>query len=458
MRRWKKWLLRVTLLLAVVAGYFGYRYWRYTVGTERLGVAIAALDRDDPEWRMEQIQAARAKRFPPDDRNIAKLGIKISNDTPVEFDEFLRSANELWVSEMDFNRLPPVQKLDEARRVRTLCLDVIERSLKLGDLTDGGMISPPQPNPFDTSLEHVQRLRIACGLLKHNAIVLASDNKPDKAFASGRAAFRIPRGINDEPALVAVLARIAICLVAVETTERTLAYGIPTAGLAEFQDELLRESDAPLLAIAFRGDRAFLHSAFEYLESQKTLFRTSGYDSALERVYHFAFSNMLVEDHGIGLGLMNRYLEISQGPSHEWVRRMKSCAVPGRESHVLWVLLPAYEKVASAVLRATARFRTLAVGIACERFRQANGRWPKDLAEIPKSILSAIPRDPYIDAPLNYRITDEGITIYAVGDDLTDDRGKLTYSNKPKIGEDVGARLWSPKFRRLEPLPKAEAE
>jgi hypothetical protein len=459
MRPWKKWLLRTVAVLAVTtAGYFAVGWWRQSQAGRQLDEARAALDADDPGWRLDQIQAARARRFPPDDRNLTKLAVAIKEDTPKEFEEFLRRADDPtpWLPERDFNRLPAAEKLADARKTRTLCKDVIDRCLKLGALTDGGVIPPPVPNPLNMSLEHTQRLRNAAALLSLNAVVLAADNDPAAAVASCRAGLNLVHGVNDEPTLVTMLIRVAVAAVAVQSTERVLGYTEPTAGLAELQAELLREADAPVLANGVRGERAMMDAIFDYMQTDPSALPVGAFD-VLSRLGVQAFKARILREQLIGLKLQTRYLDVARGPSHEWAERLKAVDTSDAKGPLIELLLPATEKVALAVLRSRARLRSLAVGVACERFRQANGRWPKELTEIPKAILAEIPTDPYTGGSLKYKLLADGIVVYAVGDDKADDGGNLTYSN-PKPGEDVGARLWSPPFRRAAARPEPKAD
>jgi hypothetical protein len=454
MKPWKKWLLRTTAFLVLSFGvYFAQGWWRQSNAQSRLDEARAYLDATDAGWRLREIQAARAKRFPPDDQNIAKLASKIKDDTPKEFDVFLIRADDPspWLPTPEFNRLPDLEKLADARRTRTICKDVIERALMLGTLTDGGAIPPPVPNPINMSLEHTQRIRNTGALLGLNAAVLAADKDGDGAIASCRAGLNLVRGVGDEPTLISLLVRVAMGAVAAQAIERTLGYSEPKTGLAELQAELLREAHEPLLAVGFRGERAWIDAVFDHLRDDPTAInQLGGVINPLTYLGLISFRGRMLEDQLVMLKLETDYMEIARGPSHFWIDRMRGEMMEGMDGPFVRLLRPASEKLAFAVLRGTARLRSLAVGIACERFRQANGRWPKELAEIPKSILAEVPRDPYVDAPLIYRVLPDGIVIYSVGEDRTDDGGKLTYSN-PKPGEDVGARLWSPEFRRAAP-------
>lgn len=458
MRLWKKWLLRTLLGVAIVTIVaFGEQFWRQSRGASRLNEVRTRLDAEDPGWRLDQIQAGRAKRFPADNENITRLAVKIHADTPKEFDAFLTRIDQPtpWLPLKELNRLPSAVKVAEARRMRTLCKDAIERSLRLQLLTGGGVIPPPKPNPMDVLLEHVQRLRNTAALLKLNTVVSAIDGDATSAIASCRAGLHLTRGVNDEPTLICMLVRVAMATTSAHAAERVLAISEPKIGLAEFQAELLREADEPLLVHGFRGERAWIDATFDFMRNDTTTFNADVDGGFLRSLSILAYRSQLYEDQLIGLKLESNYLEIARQPSHEWAAKMRAVDVSEAKGPAIRLLLPAAEKVTLAVLRSMARLRSLAVGFACERFRQANNRWPKDLAEIPKSILENVPRDPYLDAPIQYRVFTDGIVVYSVGSDLHDDNGNLTYEN-PAPGEDVGVRLWSPEFRRIAPLPEPE--
>jgi hypothetical protein len=79
------------------------------------------------------------------------------------------------------------------------------------------------------------------------------------------------------------------------------------------------------------------------------------------------------------------------------------------------------------------------VGLACERFRLANGRWPDALGQLVPDYLDDIPVDQYTVQPLKLKRRANGIVIYSVGEDGKD--------------KDLGFRLWDPQYRRMLPLP-----
>jgi hypothetical protein len=88
-----------------------------------------------------------------------------------------------------------------------------------------------------------------------------------------------------------------------------------------------------------------------------------------------------------------------------------------RAPGVAKMLVPSIHKVFDAHRRGDAQARSLIAGLAAERFRLDNERWPKSLTELTPKHLAKIPDDPYTGKPLQMRATDDGIVIYSVGPD-----------------------------------------
>src|SRR5262249_2710259 len=124
-------------------------------------------------------------------------------------------------------------------------------------------------------------------------------------------------------------------------------------------------------------------------------------------------------------------------PAHAWTLRymtkvVQTADLPEPDRAVRWheleqearkapgvarLLVPAIQKVFDANRRGDAQARSLIAGLAAERFRLDNDRWPKSLAEMTPKYLAKIPDDPYTGKPLQMRDTGDGIVIYCVGPD-----------------------------------------
>ena len=62
--------------------------------------------------------------------------------------------------------------------------------------------------------------------------------------------------------------------------------------------------------------------------------------------------------------------------------------------------------------------------LAILRYKYDTGQLPESLDKlIVAGYLKAIPKDPYSDGSLIYKITEDGFTLYSVGEDFTDDGG-----------------------------------
>ena len=121
------------------------------------------------------------------------------------------------------------------------------------------------------------------------------------------------------------------------------------------------------------------------------------------------------------------------------------------------LFMPDLTKIHDADLRIRAQLRCAGTALAVERFRQVHGRWPNELAEIPKDILAAVPLDPFDGKALKYVRRADGVTVYSIGPDETDDGGTILDGGPNKLpGQDIGFRLYDVNQRGLPPLPRDE--
>lgn len=77
-----------------------------------------------------------------------------------------------------------------------------------------------------------------------------------------------------------------------------------------------------------------------------------------------------------------------------------------------------------------AYMRAARAALAIERWRlKHDGHPPDSLSELVPDFLPSVPIDPFADAPLHYKRTGLGYTIYSIGPDFTDDGGKEMTAN-----------------------------
>jgi hypothetical protein len=478
MKRWKKWALRVGLSLLGIGMVFGLvrvglRSFSRSGGEARVAEVMAKLDADEPGWRLDDILAAREANVPPDKQNVFRLVQEVDPQAPKEFTDWI--GTDKWLPEKELNHLPNSEDAARAKKVREDCRKAIDKLRRIRDLKQGYSRLTVPDNPMAAKFEHLQPIRHAVSLLQFDATVAALGGDYDQAIDTIRALENAACAIGDEPALISMLVRIACDAIAKRTTERVLAWGEPRDGLAELQATISREADVPLITIGLWGERAIIGLVFERVDSGALDIRDLGWDGPKMpksfdpefAIGQWVYRGFLPDDRANYLETMTRLIAISRKPAHERMglfsleedRFRTRLADPdlSRQYILTRLLLPGWVKVATAELRSIANMRSAAVGIACERFRQANGRWPNDLTEIPRSILPEIPLDPFDGKPIRYRQIDDGVVVYCVGSDLVDDGGNLSYG-RLEPGEDIGFRLWDPKYRRAAPLPKPKAD
>ena len=84
--------------------------------------------------------------------------------------------------------------------------------------------------------------------------------------------------------------------------------------------------------------------------------------------------------------------------------------------------------------------------IGALRYKQEMGDFPNRLEYlIEVGLLKRLPMDPYSDKPLVYRKTNEGFTLYSVGENFTDDGGKMFMDDKGIVkmwAEDGDTVFW----------------
>lgn len=86
-----------------------------------------------------------------------------------------------------------------------------------------------------------------------------------------------------------------------------------------------------------------------------------------------------------------------------------------------------------------ASLRAASVALSVEQYRMAHGDWPTNLAAVKDGRVA----DPFTGLPFKYARTSQGVVVYSVGKNLSDDGGKGRGSG----GDDLAFRLLNPTLR-----------
>jgi hypothetical protein len=473
----RKWVLRVLCgVIGSVAVYALYVVANREIirrhGIGELTVAFAETDAIDPNWRWEKVNAARKR--PPDDQNSAILIPKIKQLTAPEWGKTRDDAHSASLPDPAPNVRYPAGVINDARRDLTASDEAVKLARSVKALGHGHREIVLAPNPIATNIEDTQSTRHAADLLKWDVTVAAEDDDYGRIGDDLAAALNVSRSVGDEPFMISQLVRIGTRSVMVRSLERAIAQtgkadSLKALRLAELQEALADDVATPQLLYGIRGERAMFEVLFEKMDDgtldmvEAPIGRAPREDRKFD-LAQWLYRARVPADRAFALRWMNQALEAAQKPIHEQRTAFEALPdLPDDGKHILSrMLLPMVYKVAVASWRNIAEARCAVVGIACERYRLKNGRWPKTLAELQPEYLSVIPLDPFDGEQLRYKKLEDGILIHSVGpmgkppaslspvDEFVQKHDKV----RPGLpdGVKLGFRLWNPEARR-QPAP-----
>ena len=459
-RPWLRWLkyLAIVLLPGLIV-FVAQQGWRHSEASKKLQETLVVMDRADSGWQLADIEAAREKI--PEDENSAHVIVAASNLLPKNW--------PAWEFSDLFEQLPPEELLppgDFARLKQELdkLLPALQEARKLSALPRGRHHLEYQ-SFFPSMLlpGGQQETRRIVRLLCYDALRHDRERDLISALNSCQAAFHAARSLGDEPFAISQLIRMANVIQSCQSIERVLAQGEPPPDrLADFQDLIRREDDFPNLLVLARGERALLHTRLDALESGV---------EPLQRLYNmlpamadpiFAWSTReeLRQSHPAVLAAMSRYVAIARLPMHEQAAALRQLDLELRSlkqsAPLAFHLILALGNTFDYSQRKHAYLRCLSTALAAERYRREHKQWPAALDKLCPQFLASVLLDPFDGKALRCRRVEDGMIVYSVGSDKTDNNGKLDIDreNPNQPGVDIGVRLWDVSKRRQPPRPK----
>ncbi len=451
-RLWRK-ALRVLLILALLAIGGGMawhacdQYW----ADQELAVAVAEASAVEPLRTLQEIEAARAEI--PENRNAALRILAAARHFPPE---------ETVKNRPPFPALHPPHPLDPAqmapRQAERLANAAAFAELRdLAELPEGRYHVAWEKNPGDTRVPHLNRVRQAAHLMEAEAALQAQAGDLAAALRSTRAIINTGRSLGDEPCLLEALVRVACRGRGISTLEWILSQGTAAPGdLAAIQASFELEAGHPILSIAFIGERAAIQTAATGMRDGSIPIDSDGPSSSDQwlwnRCVRYASGPFLTRQQTWMLRHNTWLIEVGRQPPDQWFAAIGQAEVRLGKAPLLAALsVKPRERVLTAACRSQAQLQCAVVALAVERYRIAHDRWPDALAELCPTFLSAVPLDPYCGKPLRLVRTADGVIVYSVGPDQTDDGGKLDRSNKGTPGTDFGFQLWDATRRGAAP-------
>jgi hypothetical protein len=389
---------------------------------DELPQVIAGLDRTDPGWRLEQLEARRA--VVPPGLNSATRVAAARRLLPADWSKRFEQHRPALPARPAGAALTPAQ-LAAVRALRQGTAAALAEARPVADLPEGRHPVNYSRDGLSTSLRHAQDTRLVAELLCLDALGQALEGRPGEALAACRAAVNAGRSLRDEPNAVSQLARVACGTLGTRHGEWALACGVaPEPEVARLQRMLEREAAEPVLSIMARGERGMMHWVMSALTSDYPVpgpvTAVPGNEprlaEALEALKALPTGLEARPSHAWILRHLTRFAEIARLPDHqqvegirEWDQAKHTAPVGAR------LMVVNGPKLVEACLRYRAGVRCAAAALAAERYRLKHGRWPDGLADLSPEWVKEVPVDPHDGQPLRYRRLPDGVEVYAVG-------------------------------------------
>ncbi len=345
---------------------------------------------------------------------------------------------------------------DIVERTRTL---LRERELILEILREGRRFKMADYDiAFDDPacrLHHLGPARRCARLLSMATLLAYHDGRADEAIGYALDGLALARSFSREPLLFSSDYERMIVSISLGWP-LFAALGLPEVSegkLAALQDALLDYSRVLSLRGALEGDvvhinsfyEAVLRGDFERLEywNGEDLFpvarnRLSRWLAAGWLKSHQAYSIERVLD-----GIHDLQLPVSQ------IQASRKERTGFASWKGLWFLAMMIRQPGNQVVFHCEEVRVMmqsaALSAAAVRFYRAAGEWPDILDDLVERYVEDVPRDPFTGEPLIYRVLDDGIIIYSVGGNFTDDGGRPrlvpTPERERRLYRDAGFRV-----------------
>jgi hypothetical protein len=430
------------IVLAIGAGGIWIAlYW----ADKDLRDAIAEADEVDPGWRYTELQARRAAIA--DGENSARRVLAAHKLLPSPWppwQEMSATARDALVKGL--RELPPTAALtpEQQSALNAAWADAtaaVAEARMLKDMPAGRHHSAVGNDGVPLFGPPSGQARSIADLLTYDVLLRLHDKDVEGALDSCRSLVNLARSFGDTPDFVTQTLRMELRSSACRLIERTLAQGRPSpAGLAALQKLLEDEEAEPLFLHGARGMRAWL---------DETIAAVGDGRITAKEFPGWAASSMAASMRPATLRTGTKLVEAAKLPAHEQAAAIAQALPKPNESP--WLarvyIWPKIEKVTSDLSRnqwrTQADLRSTIVALAAERYRQARGAWPNSPAELLPAYLKAVPLDPYDGQPVRWRRVGDGLAIYCVGLDRTDDEGKLDRDGTAPTGTDVGVQMWN---------------
>jgi hypothetical protein len=414
---------------------------------------IAELDQKEPGWRIEELEAKRKVLKPEENSALVisesyKLLGNFEQRKPIY--ELQRNQEYQAIESSPQQMLTPKY----FNLIKTT-FDGFQPSLvearKVAKLPQGRFEINYSPNIIDTNIRCVDESGSISGLLFLDVWIQAQEGKSQQAMESTLAMFNLARSIGEIPFNMTYISRCRDCAKSIRALERTIGQGEPSKdSLSQFQSLLENEASFPMFLAMAKADRASFYAFFLFLRKDKDIIKTLKMSLDLKDDEAVA-TKLIIQEPNFLSWLLKNYnslVAIANLPQQDQEKAVTALAMKLNEKPSVLNKIIFNPKRILGSNRNLATLNCAITGLAIERYRITNGKWPRKLEELVPEYLAKLPTDPFNGEPLLVGTILGGLVIYSVGPDLQDNNGLIDDLNPLKEGTDIGFRLWEVPMRR----------
>ena len=292
---------------------------------------------------------------------------------------------------------------------------------------------------FAAVLPHLSTMKNAATLFALSSAQRLSKGDTTGAWQDTLNGIRLGEQLRTEPFLISQLVRIAILEINFQTYwEGQVNHQWSAEQLTAFQETFQSIDLLAGMESAIRAERNMINHWFTSVAQGgiQTQGLVDELNSSLGFFPAFFFygnqyqiNRILTEIILPGIDVSNRKLNVHQfNKMEEEILDLKRSFLPFRHAIAL-MMLPGLDKYALKVSQTQAALDQSAIVAALERYRLAEGSYPKKLAALRPKFIAKIPGDLFHDQGLVYRINeDNSFTLYSTGYNGTDDGGEFLIS------------------------------
>ena len=484
-RRWFKIgkLLGAVVTLGILVPLLGFVLESRRID-KKLRAAIAEADRDDPNWRIQDLFSHRIAI--PDSENSGLVAAEAIDGLPKGWPADPRGRPDIpkpppselskahdALAGLPANVLLPHRIGKPLRQALAKLEPNVVEARRLAEYPRGSYRLTMTRNPLDIPLEHDQDARALARLLSVDALLRANEGDADGAIESCLARINTGRSVGDEPTLISQLVRTAIVLSALDTIVRVLGVSEPSdKALSELQSLIEDELEEPTFLQGLKGERSILEDVLHKLETgeldSKELSDDANSNPMTQRGLFTPWIRLTCrENRATGLEWMNEAIRIARTPLWEqspawdaWEARIdrtrKKGYISAQGAWIAMLLMPAVRQCHESATWKDLSLRTMVALIAAERSRLKTGHWPERLEEIEEAILPNVPMDPLSGNPILLLHRDGRLFAYSVGFNKMDDHAAFAPKPRAKGPFDYGYFAWDSDQRKLHPANESD--